>query len=111
MDIQIVEHLGKLPPFWHMFANGSLHCLFVTSCGDVQGPGCASCQCHTPSSLSPTPTCTDQLVRNLVHDVGVIQSAALVLPPALDVDAGLLLKVWQVEVVPERGDRRDALWW
>lgn len=61
--------------------------------------------------LSPSPARTDQLVRNLVHDVGIIQSATLVLPPALDIDAGLLLKVWQVEVVPARGGIRDAPWW
>lgn len=58
--------------------------------------------------LPPSPARTDQLVCNLVHDVGVIQPAALVLPPALDVDAGLLLKVGQVEVVPAGGGRRGA---
>lgn len=55
--------------------------------------------------LPPSPAHTDQLVCNLVHDVGIIQPAALILPPALDVDAGLLLKVRQVEVVPARGRR------
>ena len=43
---------------------------------------------------------TDQLVGHLVHDVWVVQPPPLVLPPAFDVDAGLLLKVGQVEVVP-----------
>lgn len=42
----------------------------------------------------------DQLVRDVVHDVGVVEAATLVGPPALDVDAGLALQVGQMEVVP-----------
>lgn len=42
----------------------------------------------------------DQLVGNLVHHVGVVQSSSLVLPPALDVHAGFLLKVGKVKVIP-----------
>ena len=53
-----------------------------------------------PESCERGTAQTDQLVGHLVHDVGVVEAAALVLPPALDVDAGLLLKVGQVEVVP-----------
>ena len=53
-----------------------------------------------PESCERGKVQTDQLVGHLVHDVGVVQAPALVLPPALDVDAGLLLKVGQVEVVP-----------
>lgn len=42
---------------------------------------------------------TDQLICNLIHDVGIIKSSPLVLPPALDVDTRFLLKVRQMEVV------------
>lgn len=51
----------------------------------------------TPNSLPPGP---DQLVCDVVHDVGIVEAAALVWPPALDVDAGLALQVGQMEVVP-----------
>lgn len=44
---------------------------------------------------------THQLICEVVYDVGVVQPPPVVLPPALDVDAGLPLEVWQVEVVPE----------
>lgn len=95
----------KLPPFWHKFASGSLHRL-SPFCDTLQRGTRTLDVPHAPSHL---PARTDQLVRNLVHDVGVIQSAALVLPPALDVDAGLLLKVRQVKVVPARGGRRRSM--
>ena len=48
--------------------------------------------------LHQTATC--QFVCQVVYDVGVVQPPPVVLPPALDVDAGLPLKVRQVEVVP-----------
>lgn len=42
---------------------------------------------------------TDQLVCDLIHHIGVVESPPLVLPPALDVNTRLLLKVGKVEVV------------
>jgi hypothetical protein len=54
-----------------------------------------------PLSQDPLPLPgPDQLVSNVIHDVGVVEATALVGPPALDVDAGLTLQVGQVEVVP-----------
>lgn len=42
---------------------------------------------------------TDQLVCDFIHHIGVVESPPLVLPPALDVNTRLLLKVGKVEVV------------
>ena len=38
---------------------------------------------------------------NVVNNVGIVQPSSLVLPPALDVNTRLSLKVGQVEVVSE----------
>lgn len=53
-----------------------------------------------PSHPGPGP---DQLVCDVVHDVGIVQATALVRPPALDIDAGFALQVGQMEVVPGVG--------
>lgn len=53
-----------------------------------------------PSHPRPGP---DQLVCDVVHDVGIVQATALVRPPAPDVDAGFVLQVGQMEVVPGVG--------
>lgn len=63
------------------------------------------------SQVPPPPPGSDQLVSNVVHDVCVVEAAALVRPPALDIDAGLALQVGQVEIVPgvgRRGRLRDV---
>lgn len=52
------------------------------------------------SQIPPPPPGSDQLVSNVVHDVCIVEAAALVRPPALDIDAGLALQVGQVEIVP-----------
>lgn len=42
---------------------------------------------------------TCQFISNVVNDVGIIQPPSLVLPPALNVNARLPLKIWQMEIV------------
>lgn len=44
---------------------------------------------------------TCQFMCDVVYNVGVVQPPSLVLPPTLDVDTRLPLKVRQVEVVSE----------
>lgn len=63
-------------------------------------PGC-------PSQLGMK-VCTDQLVSDLVHHVGVVKSSSLVLPPAFDVDAWLLFKVGKVKVIPVKYKHKDS---
>lgn len=59
---------------------------------------------HAPTLPDPvTRSLADQLVSNVVHDVGIVEAPPLVRPPALDIDAGLALQVGQVEIVPGAG--------
>lgn len=54
-----------------------------------------------------------QFVSDVVYDVGVVQPPPLVLPPALDEDTWLPLKIRQMEVVSEEGKTNHhctALW-
>lgn len=44
---------------------------------------------------------TCQFICNVVYNVGIVQPSSLVLPPTLDVDTRLPLKIRQVEVVSE----------
>lgn len=44
---------------------------------------------------------TCQFMCNVVYNVGIVQPPSLVLPPALDVDTRLPLKIRQVEVVSD----------
>lgn len=52
---------------------------------------------------------TDQLVGNLVHHVGIVESSSLVLPPAFDVDTWLLFKVGKMEVIPVKHEQNDLV--
>lgn len=52
---------------------------------------------------------TDQLVSDLVHNVGVVKSSSLVLPPAFDVDTWLLFKVGKMEVIPVKYKQKDLV--
>lgn len=61
-----------------------------------------------PQPLSLPRFRTHQFVSNLVHDVCIVETPSLVLPPALDVDAGLLVKIGQVEIVPGATGRGRA---
>lgn len=58
----------------------------------------------SPATLTPLlpPAGPDQLVSYVVHDIGVVQAATLVWPPALDVDARLAFQVGQVEIVSKK---------
>lgn len=42
---------------------------------------------------------TCQFICNVVYNVGIVKPPSMVLPPALDIDARLPLKIGQVEVV------------
>lgn len=52
---------------------------------------------------------TDQLISDLVHHVGVVQSSSLVLPPALDVDTWFLFKVGKMKVIPIKFKQNDSV--
>lgn len=76
-------------------------------CISSQASGETACVLHAPSLPDPiTRSLADQLVSNVVHDVGIVEAAPLVRPPALDIDAGLALQVGQVEIVPGAGCTR-----
>lgn len=76
-------------------------------CISRQASGETACVLHAPSLPDPiTRSLADQLVSNMIHDVRIVEAAPLVRPPALDIDAGLVLQVGQVEIVPRVGCRR-----
>lgn len=50
-----------------------------------------------------------QFICNLVDDVRVVETSSVILPPALDVDARLLFKIWQMEVIAEKKQNAQCL--
>lgn len=48
---------------------------------------------------------TYQFICNVVYDVRVVQPPSLILPPTLNIDTWLSLKVRQVEVVSENANK------
>lgn len=50
---------------------------------------------------------TCQFICNVVYNVGIVQPPSLILPPTLDVDTWLPLKVRQMEVVPVNSNKKQ----
>lgn len=42
---------------------------------------------------------TCQVISNVVYNVGIVQPPPLILPPTLNVNTWLPLKIWQMEIV------------